>query len=277
MGALSGRLKRSRSPLIASCDRLLALHGGHTVLGSIASAAVNEFVPALAGNAVVGYHQADVLIVGSNPLLAAMVLRAAISHGREVTLCLRDENDAWPYDLATSSQGLSLVMSSVESLHPSVGLSHATSGPRGLIGACIGNALASITLLPRQARVTLAARQPTRDVFLHASIIPAEPIDDPVQSDLLREMRSATGECRVLEVRRGGRPTAIFARKVVLVSRVDGFGVSRLSDGEGTRSITWEGADIAALGSAAWDPHDGRSAARCMVDDVIKAARLFTP
>jgi hypothetical protein len=258
------------SAVFGNSDRMLAMHD-RSGLAALASSTINSVIPWMARDAVVGYHAVDVLIAGSNPILAAAAALRAVRSDLSVAVALGSSPDEWPYDLAASSRGVPLVEGVFECEERTAGNPawRAAQVVRTLVEQSPGNVL----LVPDDVMIAMADRQPAQEVLVHAWIASSEKTSDPVQRRLLSEFRSASSRRRVVCVPPGKRKTAIFAKTVVLVSMIDGFAKARGNE-QGSKAITWPSDRILSFGSSAWTPAHATEAAVRMVDDLVSVSKL---
>jgi len=266
MGSLVARVRSAKSPLFASRERILAMHGSKRLSGALMSASVNAIAPAIAGDAAVGYHAVDALVVGSNPILTAMAIRQCRRKVDSIGLALLDHDDNWPYDLAAWERCVDLI-------EAVVGKFDCTGSPivrlRSLIRNIVEDGLAATLILPI-VDVSLASVQPESEGLVYVRNRPLSVPRDPVQAELLAELRSACRAAPKLDVPRGSRPTAIFAKHVVLTSRIEGFGSTRSEvNSDGVRQILWDVPFVHPLGSARVDPADGEQMTNALIEDCI--------
>lgn len=256
--------------MLAAPRRMLALHGNPRLSAAVASATINAFIPWMAKDAVAGYHAIDVLVIGSNPLLAAMAVHRASGQGLSVALALGNELDAWPYDLAASKQGASLIEGAFRLPAVCIGAPdlRRVRSLRELMSATEG----AISVLDPNTSLSLANRKTSDEILVHARMGLPVRCGDLAHERMLSEFRSAASHHPVLGVPHGRRQTAIFAKSIVLVSLVREFAEAVGCDR--SKSIIWQDRRILPFGSARWTPLDAPEAAERMVEDIVELARV---
>jgi hypothetical protein len=240
-------------------------------LAALASSTINSALPWMAKDAVVGYHAVDVLVAGSNPILAAAAVRRAVKHDLSVAVALGGATDVWPYDLAVSSRGVPLVEGIFDQDQNIAG----NPGWRmaQLVRALVEAAGTATLRFAEGSALAMADRHPPGEILVHAWGDRKTTPVDPIQKRMISEFRSASSECPILSVPSGKRKTAIFAKAVVLVSMVDGFANAR-GNNAGSKAIAWPHERIMSFGSSAWTPSHATEAAARMVDDLVSISKL---
>jgi hypothetical protein len=260
--------QRRPEPLTwASRSRILSIHEGTIEIDARASTFMRRCIPMSIVSGTREYHAFDVVIRGDNPVLAALLLRAAVDRGLDAAVTLPSGDDAWPYDLALSREGGSLVSAALG------------SGPRSGAGSVASLVRTALKGLP-PTRVTVLGQQPflmsdkhpDGELTLYAGDGAAPAIGAAERRDACAEFAAALGDYpagRNLGLKR----TAYFAKRLVLTARPERFVGSSMTEGEFGRRIDWGHQAVWAVGTAATDAGDGRDEAGMMVDDLIRCSR----
>lgn len=248
----------------ASGPRLAAVDGdGKPSIGTRLTA-LADLVPFIASDSSVrGYHACDLLVTSGNPLLAALALRAAVKDGLKPAIVRTPGDDMWPYDLASTDETGRILASALR-----------MDIPQSAVGKVMEYILQRLLAdIPREVpvighAVAPGSRHPDGEsvFFLGEETFPQRPLD-------LCHMRLSTVFTRFMIGRRRLAPiskgrTVVFAKNMVLTTRVADFGTSRVRNG----MISWEG-PVIGTGSARWDLPTYPDAAKGMLEDLILLSR----
>jgi hypothetical protein len=248
----------------SSGARLAAVDGDGTPSIGTRLTALADLIPFVASDSAVrGYHACDLLVTSGNPLLAALVLRAAVKEGLKPAIVTTHGDDMWPYDLASTDDTGRILASALR-----MDIPQSASGK--VVEYITGRLLADI---PREVPVIAHAvapgsRHPAGEsaFFLGDETVPYRPVD-PCHMRLSTVFtRFMIGRRRLAPIVRGR--TVVFAKNMVLTARVGAFGSSKVSDG----MISWSG-PVVGTGSARWDLPTYPDAAKGMLEDIIVLAR----
>lgn len=248
----------------ASGQRLSAVDGDGTPSLGTRLTALADLIPFVASDSSVrGYHACDLLVTSGNPLLATLALRAAVKEGVKPVVVMSHGDDLWPYDLAETDETGRILASALRMDVP-----QAASGR--IVEYIMERLLADI---PRAVpiighAVAPGSRHPADEnaFFMGEETIPFRPIDPSHMRLSTVFARFMAGRRRLSPIARGR--TVVFAKRMLLTSRVGDFGASKVSDG----TISWSGR-VAGTGSARWDLPTYPDAARGMLEDLILLAR----
>jgi hypothetical protein len=248
----------------ASTARLASVDGDGTPSLSSRLNAVADLLPFMANpSAVRGYHACDLIVTSGNPLLAALVLRAAVHDGMKPAIVPTHGDDMWPYDLASTDETGMILASALRMDIPG-------SASGKVVEYIVQRILADI---PREIPVIShvvapGSRHPRGEsvFFLGEETLPHRPVDPA-------HMRLSTVFGRFMIGRRHLAPTSkgrtvVFAKNLVLTTRIGDFGTSEVKDG----TISWEG-PVVGTGSARWDLPSYPDAAKGMLEDLILLSR----
>lgn len=223
------------------------------------------------------YHDVDILVAGSNPLLNALALRAAARAERRAALFQTDEADTWSYNLVKHPIFR-------ETLSRRLGLfAHEPSA----IGADTESTF--IRRLFRDMATQMALREWTFDIVdapalsLGAQSDEMEAIAFVVpgretvpacgfQADCLAAFRRSFSDRqgRLLFCTKPRRRTVIFARKIVLTSNLSGFADAATRETEtGDVHLSIPSPFVYGFGTARLSPASRDSALMSAIADIL--------
>ncbi|MNU30511.1 hypothetical protein D3C71_190110 [compost metagenome] len=264
MGVVMRQIVKPSLVAFASGQRLAAVDGDGTPSLGTRLTALADLIPFLASDSSVrGYHACDLLVTSGNPLLATLALRAAVKAGVKPAIVMTYGDDLWPYDLAATDETGRILASALRMDVP-----QAASGR--IIEFIMERLLADISRDIPVINNTVApgTRNPEGEgaFFMGEEAVRYRPLD-------LGHMRLSTvftrfmiGRSRLAPMAKGR--TVVFAKRMLLTSRVGDFGMSKVSDG----MISWSGG-VAGTGSARWDLPTYPDAAKGMLEDLIMLSR----
>ncbi len=248
----------------ASRSRLAAVDGDGTPSFGSRLTALADLIPFVASDSAVrGYHSCDLLVTSGNPLLATLALHAAVMEGVKPVIVMNHGDDLWPYDLAETDETGRMLASALR-----MDIPQAASGR--IVEYIMERLLADI---PREVPLLVHSVAPgsrhsadESAFFMGEETIPFRPIDPSHMRLSTIFARFMTGRRRLAPIAKGR--TVVFAKSMLLTSRVGDFGASKVSDG----MISWSGR-VAGTGSARWDLPTYPDAAKGMLEDLILLSR----
>jgi len=249
---------------LASDDRLFAVNGNGIPSIGWRITALADLLPFVASESSVrGYHAVDVVVTSGNPLLAALALRGAAAAGLRASIALVSGDDAWPYDLASSDEMAHILASALRIEIPRSAAGNATEWILMRVLSDIPRAFPVIShhVSPGEC---LAGQEGV--FFLGEEAAVWRPIDPHHQRLSMIFSQFMKGRA-AMGVGRKGR-TVVFARRLLLTSRPQTFGSSRVENG----LISWA-APVVGHGSARWDLPTYPDAAKAMLEDLIVLSR----
>jgi hypothetical protein len=248
----------------ASGSRLAAVDGDGTPSIGGRLTALADLIPFVASDSAVrGYHACDLLVTSGNPLLAALALRAAVKEGVKPAIVLTYGDDPWPYDLAATDETGRILASALR-----MDIPQAAEGR--IVKFIMERLLADI---PRDIpvighAVAPGSRHPADEsaFFMGEETIRYRPLDLCHMELSTVFTRFMIGRLRLAPISKGR--TVVFAKNMLLTSRVGDFGASMVDDG----TISWSGR-VVGTGSARWDLPTYPDAAKGMLEDLILLSR----
>jgi hypothetical protein len=208
----------------------------------------------------------DAIITGHNPVLAAILLKQALSFGFRCLVTLEGGDDGWPYDLSTHPHAVDLLASAL-------GLKAQRYGRRerffpGMVDEFIAPECGNVTVLSPGFTVRTLARQHDGEVSL--AVDGARSIPSSPQRDLLSAtLAHAVFRSPRVSPRKNGK-LFVFSRRAIPTGLADGFAPGK-SDGT---AITYDNRHVYPVGTAAFSPACDTDRARMMVDDIVRCARF---
>jgi len=268
------RKNTTRKPLplaFARQDRLMSIHEDENLADARASTFLRGFVPWQFVKGTRNYHAFDVVITGDNPLLAAILLRRAADLGLDAAVTKPAVVDEWPYDLAMSLSGGALVLSSLK-IRPD-DVDRTVPAAKAALKILLKGVGRSVSVLPAKG-FSISAKHPEGEIALYPIVSGSTPVFPPVQLSLVSALLSSlfpVPEAPCLP----DRKTAVFARRLILTAMPAKFSDTRLSEGEFGHRIRWVHGAVTGVGTALTDVPDGRSAAKMMVEDILRCSRAI--
>ena len=213
-------------------------------------------------------HEAEVVVTGHNPVLAAILLKQAIDIGFKCLLTVEPGDEEWPYDLAAYPHTATLVSSALGLRATRYG--HPERFLPGLVEEFVMPEAGMITVLDRGRCLRALSKQHDGEVSLAVDPRTRTAGRPSSERDLAAGALSrAVAASDRLRVSDKGR-TFVFARRAILTGRSDGFAPAS-SDGT---DIVYENRNVFAVGTAARHVSTDQERARMMVDDIVRCARF---
>nr|WP_250807652.1 hypothetical protein [Neorhizobium tomejilense] len=211
-------------------------------------------------------HAFDAVISGHNPLLAAILLRQAVSYGLKCLVTFEGGDDGWPYDLATHPHAVLLAASSM-------GLKSDRYGSparffAGLTEEFIATEAGMVTVLEKGLTLRALVRQHDGEVSLDAErCAPSAPSSD--RDILSGNLALALAASPKLTLAPKGK-LFVFSKRAILTGLSDGFAPGS-SDGS---TLAYDNRYVHAVGTAARATATDVEKAEMMVDDIVRCARF---
>lgn len=214
------------------------------------------------------FHEAEVVVTGHNPFLAAIVLKQALSLGFRCLVTSEGHDDSWPYDLAMHPHTIQVVASAlgfkpgrygaVERFFP------------GFVEEFVAAEAGLVTVMERGLSLKALARQHGGELSLavephFGTVVEVSRDRETVEGSLSLALSSSP---RFQPAPKGR--DFLFTRRAILTGRSDGFAPSS-SDGI---AIRYDNRHVHAVGTAATDAITNPQRAQMMVDDILRCSRF---
>lgn len=223
------------------------------------------------------YHDVDVLVAGSNPLLNALALRSAAQAGRRAALFQTDHADNWSYNLVrhplfrqTVSRRLGLRAHEPSAIEPDT--------EAFFVKRLFGDMATQMSLrewtfdVVDAPSLTMGAQRDDKEAIVFVgepqSMTPAFGLQAEAITAFQRNF--CNNQNRLLLCTRPRRRTVLFVRKVILTSNLPGFADAMTHEDEaGDARLSSLSPFIAGFGTARLLPASRESALKAAIADIL--------